>query len=290
MRHLRYTLIFLFTSASLLLISCTDKPHIKAVLDKAEEVMETEDPAVVYTMLDSINTEGLSTRRLKARYALLYSQALDKNYIDLTTDSIIRPAVRYYRHHGSAEDRLKTLYYLGRIKENAGDNENAMRCYLEAERYVPKNENLLMSGRLYSAKKALYYQLYLFRDAEYNAVMAASYFKKAGDNSRYAKELSAAINTSLILNDTAGQAAYIKELRQLIPFMTEPVKSAFYSTLLSAIPTDSTATIKATINEYISTIKKTDAIDWLSVALAYWEIDYIDSALSAVGRGISLHS
>ena len=258
MRHLRYTLIFLFTSASLLLISCTDKPHIKAVLDKAEEVMETEDPAVVYTMLDSINTEGLSTRRLKARYALLYSQALDKNYIDLTTDSIIRPAVKYYRHHGSAEDKLKTLYYLGRIKENAGDNENAMRCYLEAERYVPKNENLLMSGRLYSAKKALYYQLYLFRDAEYNAVMAASYFKKAGDNSRYAKELSAALNTSLILNDTAGQAAYIKELRQLIPFMTEPVKSAFYSTLLSAIPTDSTATIKATINEYISTIKKTD--------------------------------
>ena len=41
--------------------------------------METEDPAVVYTMLDSINTEELNTRRLRAHYALLYSQALDKN-------------------------------------------------------------------------------------------------------------------------------------------------------------------------------------------------------------------
>lgn len=284
MRHLRYPLIFLFMSASLFLISCTDKPHIKAVLDKAEEVMETEDPAVVYTMLDSINTEELNTRRLRARYALLYSQALDKNYIDLATDSIIRPAVRYYRHHGSAEDKLKTLYYLGRIKENAGDNEGAMRCYIEAERYVPRNENHLMSGRLYSAKKAIYYQLYQFHDAEDNAVKAASFFKNAGDTSRYAKELSAALNTSLILNDTAGQAAYIEELKQLIPFMTEPVKSAFYSTLLSALPTDSTATIKTTINEYISTIKKTNAIDWLSVALAYWKIDYIDSALNAVGR------
>lgn len=141
-----------------------------------------------------------------------------------------------------------------------------------------------MSGRLFSAKKAIFYQLYQFHDAEDNAVKAASFFKNAGDTSRYAKELSAALNTSLILNDTAGQSVYIKELKQLIPFMTEPVKSAFYSTLLSAIPTDSTATIKATINEYISTIKKTDAIDWLSVALAYWEIDYIDSALSAVGR------
>lgn len=284
MKHLRYTLIFLFMSASLFLISCTDKPHIKAVLDKAEEVMETEDPAVVYTMLDSIHTEELNTRRLKARYALLYSQVMDKNYIDLATDSIIRPAVKYYRHHGSAEDKLKTLYYLGRIKENAGDNEGAMRCYIEAERYVPRNENHLMSGRLYSAKKAIYYQLYQFHDAEDNAVKAASFFKNAGDTSRYAKELSAALNTSLILNDTAGQSAYIEELKQLIPFMTEPVKSAFYSTLLSALPTDSTATIKTTINEYISTIKKTDAIDWLSIALAYWKIDDIDSALSAVGR------
>ncbi len=284
MKHLRYTLVFLLASASLLIISCTGRPHIKSVLDKAEEVMETEDPAVVYAMLDSIDTGELRSRRLKARYALLYSQALDKNYIDLTTDSIIRPAVKYYRRHGSAEDRLKTLYYLGTIKKNAGDNEGAMRCYIEAERFVPKNENLLMSGRLYSAKKAIYYQLYQFHDAEDNAVKAASFFKNAGDTSRYAKELSAALNTSLILNDTAGQAAYIEELKQLIPIMTEPVKSAFYSTLLSAIPTDSTATIKATINEYISTIKKTDAIDWLSVALAYWKIDYIDSALSAVGR------
>lgn len=284
MKHLRYTLVFLLASASLLIISCTGRPHIKSVLDKAEEVMETEDPAVVYAMLDSIDMGELRSRRLKARYALLYSQALDKNYIDLTTDSIIRPAVKYYRRHGSAEDRLKTLYYLGTIKKNAGDNEGAMRCYIEAERFVPKNENLLMSGRLFSAKKAIFYQLYQFHDAEDNAVKAASFFKNAGDTSRYAKELSAALNTSLILNDTAGQAAYIEELKQLIPIMTEPVKSAFYSTLLSAIPTDSTATIKATINEYISTIKKTDAIDWLSVALAYWEIDYIDSALSAVGR------
>ncbi len=127
MKHLRYSLIFLLISVSLLLPGCADRPHIKAILDKAEAVMETEDPAAVYAMLDSIDTAELPSRRLKARYALLYSQALDKNYIDLTTDSIILPAVRYYRHHGNAEDKLKTLYYLGRIRKNAGDNAAAMR-------------------------------------------------------------------------------------------------------------------------------------------------------------------
>ena len=33
---------------------------------------------------------------IEAKYALLLSQALDKNYIDLQSDSIIAPAVRYY--------------------------------------------------------------------------------------------------------------------------------------------------------------------------------------------------
>jgi len=46
---------------------------------------------------------------IEAKYALLLSQALDKNYIDLQSDSIIAPAVRYYENHGTPDERLKTL-------------------------------------------------------------------------------------------------------------------------------------------------------------------------------------
>ena len=280
MKHLRYTLIFLFMSTSLLLISCTDKPHIKAVLDKAEEVMETEDPAVVRTMLNSINTEELNTRRLKARYALLYSQVLDKNYIDLTSDSIISPAVRYYRHHGSAEDKLKTLYYLGTIKKNAGDNEGAMRCYIEAERYVPRNENLLMSGRLYSAKKALNYNLMLFDGALHDAIKAAEYFKSANDYYRHSKELINAANISLILRDTINSQKYLDSLHNLIPYMSESSKGQYYGIRLDAVHEDSTKLLSSILYEYLSQISHDD-IDWLSVAQAYFYINQPDSALVA---------
>ena len=280
MKHLRYTLIFLFMSTSLLLISCTDKPHIKAVLDKAEEVMETENPAAVRVMLNSINTEELNTRRLKARYALLYSQVLDKNYIDLTSDSIISPAVRYYRHHGSAEDKLKTLYYLGTIKKNAGDNEGAMRCYIEAERYVPRNENLLMSGRLYSAKKALNYNLMLFDGALHDAIKAAEYFKSANDYYRHSKELINAANISLILRDTINSQKYLDSLHNLIPYMSESSKGQYYGIRLDAVHEDSTKLLSSILYEYLSQISHDD-IDWLSVAQAYFYINQPDSALVA---------
>ena len=109
-------------------LSCSDDTAVMAELDRAEAVME-EYPDSALALLDTLDRGRLTSREAKARHALLYSQALDKNYIDLSTDSIINPAVKYYSRHGSHDYRLMTQYYLGRIYQNAGDNESAMRCF-----------------------------------------------------------------------------------------------------------------------------------------------------------------
>ena len=49
-----------------------------------------------FRVLEGIDKSELTSKELEAKYALLLSQALDKNYIDLQSDSIIAPAVRYY--------------------------------------------------------------------------------------------------------------------------------------------------------------------------------------------------
>ena len=118
-------------------LSCSDDTAVMEELDRAEAVME-EYPDSALALLDTLDRSCLVTREARARHALLYSQALDKNYIDLSTDSIISPAVKYYKKHGSPDYRLMTQYYLGRIYQNAGDNESAMRCFVQAERYVPE--------------------------------------------------------------------------------------------------------------------------------------------------------
>ena len=102
-------------------MSCVDDSAVVTELDWAEAVMEAH-PDSALALLDTLDRSRLRTRGAKARHALLYSQALDKNWIDLSTDSIIKPAVRYYARHGSPDDRLKAQYYLGRIYQNAGDN------------------------------------------------------------------------------------------------------------------------------------------------------------------------
>ena len=52
--------------------------------------------------------------------------ALDKSYIDTTDLGVIAPAVSYYGKYGSADEQMKTYYYLGRIYQNARDYYSAM--------------------------------------------------------------------------------------------------------------------------------------------------------------------
>ena len=101
--------LFIILLLSITFISCVDNDVIRA-LSEAESNMQ-ENPELSLKLLESIDSDELKTRKHTARHALLYSMALDKNYIDIASDSIIAPAVRYYSRHGSTDDKLLTLYY-----------------------------------------------------------------------------------------------------------------------------------------------------------------------------------
>ena len=127
-------LAFFFLSAVLLLPSCDSlrSRRAAATLDDVETyINERPDSALaVLRALDSATT--LCGREQRARAALLHSMALDKCYIDLQTDSILFPAVSYYRRHGSPDEKLRTCYYLGRLQYNAGEYQEAIVTYTEA--------------------------------------------------------------------------------------------------------------------------------------------------------------
>ena len=72
----------------------------RALLDDVATYMSSR-PDSALAVLRAIPGASLKSDRDRAYQALLHSQALDKCYIDLQTDSIIAPAVKYYSHHGS---------------------------------------------------------------------------------------------------------------------------------------------------------------------------------------------
>ena len=74
--------------------------------------MDRPDSAL--NVLESINKDDIVTARNKAHHALLYAMALDKNYIDVTEDSLAKVATEYYKKQGSRKNYARALYYLGK--------------------------------------------------------------------------------------------------------------------------------------------------------------------------------
>ncbi len=97
-------------------------------MDKAEELMNSR-PDSALTVLSSIEKTSLGDDEEKARYALLMSMALDKNYIDTTSFDVLQPAIDYYLEKGTPDERLRTLYYQGRIFLNQSDFDMAMQSF-----------------------------------------------------------------------------------------------------------------------------------------------------------------
>ncbi len=91
------------------------------LLDRTEQNM-SERPDSALAMLQSIDKASLVPGRQTARYSLLLSMALDKNYIDITNDSTISVAYDYYQKHGNARSRMLSSYYAGIVHQNAGND------------------------------------------------------------------------------------------------------------------------------------------------------------------------
>lgn len=84
---------YILIAVALLLVvqACNNTKDVEAELHRADVYMD-EHPELALEALEAIDIGALTTRETQAKYALLYSMALDKNYIDVTNDSIIAPA------------------------------------------------------------------------------------------------------------------------------------------------------------------------------------------------------
>lgn len=129
--------------------------RVTAVLDDVESYIN-ERPDSALAVLEGVDSTALTTRALRARYSLLRTMALDKCYKDITATEILDPAVSWYEHHGSADEKMKTLHYQGRIAQDCKDYDAAAVFYARAEDYAGVVTDKHALGVLYMAEASIY--------------------------------------------------------------------------------------------------------------------------------------
>lgn len=178
MKYLQGFVLFV----SFLFVSCGNQ-EIKHTLSEVERCI-CEHPDNALETLRGMDQSSLNTKKLRARFALLYAIALDKNYIDTTDVSVIMPAVNYYKRHGSPDEKLKTHFYLGRIYLNAHRFEKAAYEYALAESEAEKSQDLVQKGLLFMNFSYLYNWIHNNdKQLEY-AEKGLACYREAGDSSR----------------------------------------------------------------------------------------------------------
>lgn len=265
----RFTYIILIFMVILTSCSRTDT-QLKGQLDLIESIIE-KDGEQAYKMLKGMNRDSISSKSEYARYSLLMSMAMDKNYIDITSDSIIAPAVEYYRKHGSNDHKMKALYYRGVIERNAGNNESALEYFVKAEQYVPKTEDYLFAGRLYNAKYNIYKYLFAHTKALENIQKSSTYFKQAGDTSRYISAVLGIANTYIVLEKFTEALTHLNDIDDLYDKFSNKNKSTYYTNLLHCANSGKITSLDSNkiIEDYLREVKNERIIYWLAISNTY---------------------
>ncbi len=182
MRHLSIPIIAL-SLATLLLASCASRQTASTLNDVETYIQERPDSALA--TIRALDTTTLTTRSLRAHYALLHAMALDKNWIDTTDENVVMPAVEYYAKHGTADQKMKAYYYLGRIYENQSDNNETILSYTLADEVSTGAKDLRLKGLLKMSLSRIYSIAHQTDKALDYALLGISLFQSDGDTLHY---------------------------------------------------------------------------------------------------------
>ena len=169
--------ILLAIVAVMIVIACGESRHISDTHKQAEAVMQ-EHPDSALALLQAINPDNLTTDRGRAMHALLLSQAYDKNYIDLTDDSLISIAVDYFAPTNEHHYAMLAHFYHGRVLQNANRLAESSVALINAENHALKINDDFYLGMIYAVMSSIDNYSYNFEEELKHALKSFEHYSK----------------------------------------------------------------------------------------------------------------
>lgn len=163
---------------------CSRHSAADSTLDRADSLMESR-PDSALTLLRAIDSSSLSRRATCGRYALLMSQALDKNYIDVTSDSLISIATAYYADRPDSPELMKSLFYRARTYYNDSRFDRATIDATHAYEIAVKLDDPFWTGKTADLLADIFNETYNYEEAIRFRKIAVKSYAKTGERNFY---------------------------------------------------------------------------------------------------------
>ncbi len=281
MKHTPF-LQHIILALALLLVGCHSDPRQVELIDRAEAVMDSL-PETALALLDSVDSHRL-IRADNARYALLRSQALDKNFIDVANDSLIDIAVDYYTHsRNNLRYRGMAHYYKARVLYNAGNYEQATEHLIKAEEALLNTTEYNTTALTYNLLSEIYIEQYRLDDAIVLINKSRYYYEMCGNSKNIVYNHLRLSNVLMIEHPADSVLCHLDSAQTIaerlnneeLLFTVENYRASFYDYIKEY--DRAKATLYNTFERYPA--HKPNANDYFLMSRIYYNTGQLDSAL-----------
>lgn len=182
---MRKSIAIIITSI-LVLSGCNKQQSVSDRLLNEIEKAIAINPDSASNLLKSISSPEKLDDKAFARWCMLSGKITDEIFNSILPTYQLERAYDWYSSHGSPDEQVQILIYLGRSYFADGDYDKAMSIYTNALDIAGKNKLNNLIGYTYDYIGDLYREKFMFTEAIKKYETAAECFKKENNTDSYA--------------------------------------------------------------------------------------------------------
>jgi tetratricopeptide (TPR) repeat protein len=208
-RQMRKSIAIIITSI-LVLSGCNKQQSVSDRLLNEVGKAIAINPDSASNLLKGISSPEKLDNKTFARWCMLSGKITDEIFNSILPTYQLERAYDWYSSHGSPDEQVQILIYLGRSYFADGDYDKAMSIYTNALDIAEKNKLNNLTGYTYSYIGDLYGEKFMRTEAIKRYKAAAECFKKENNTDSYA----------CALRDVGREYACIDSLSRALKILT----------------------------------------------------------------------
>ena len=203
-------LIYILFISTFLVSGCNKQQSVSDRLLNEVEKTIAINPDSASNLLKGISSPEKLDDKTFARWCMLSGKITDELFTTILPTYQLERAYDWYSSHGSPDEQVQILIYLGRSYFADGDYDRAMSIYTDALNIAEKNKLNNLIGYTYDYIGDLYRERFMRTEAIKRYETAAEYFKKENNTDSYA----------CALRDVGREYAQIDSLNLALEILT----------------------------------------------------------------------
>jgi tetratricopeptide (TPR) repeat protein len=191
-------------------------------MSRADSIMESNQDSATAALRILDGAKSLLpefSKRQRMRYQLLYAKAMNKGYVNFTSDSTMKVVTKYYDRHGTANEKMLAHYLLGCTYRDLNDVPMELQCFQDAIECADTTKNgcdYHTLSRICSQISLIYQKYWLVQENFKTLDLMQKYALKDRDTLTYVAAIESRMHAFYAVNEYDSVIIYCQKASKIL--------------------------------------------------------------------------